>query len=140
MVFSFLNQLILGQQFKFCSEINKNCKEVYEYVKDTRNWYKLDFHDVIYIQHDLGKDIINTKVGRGILMMETNDQLMQMRYSIDDFTEGKWKFLIRIEPAPKGARLHFAGRSPRGLDSSTVRMRISTFSNQMLRLKEFFSK
>ena len=136
MNFNSLRRFICGYQFESSFTISKNHLDLYRYIKDTENWYKIDFHELIYFQKDIRKTIINTKLGRGILIIRTNDLQMQLRYTIDDFIEGAWKFVIRVEPCEKGARLYFKCKAPRGLQPSTFYRRISSFENQLLRLKD----
>jgi hypothetical protein len=136
MSFNFVRHFVCGYRFESSFTISKNQKDIYRYIKDTENWYKIDFHELIYFQKDIEKTIINTRIGRGILVIRTDDLQMQLRYTIHDFIEGTWKFAIKVESYEQGARLYFKCKAPRGLPSSVFYHRISAFENQLMRLKD----
>ena len=128
----FIQRLFLPRAFNFSMPINGAQDEVFKGIRNISNWYLFDFHHLIYLYND---KVMDTKHGRGILKMKCDDRSRQVRYSIENNTEGVWRFEISIHPNAKGSVLNLKCWGPRKISHHTFHVRVTDLEHQLERFK-----
>jgi hypothetical protein len=128
----FFQRLFLPKAFSFSIHINGEHDEVFKGIRNISNWYLFDFHHLIYLYND---KIMDTKYGRNILKMKCDDRGRQMRYSIENNSEGVWKFEVLVHPNDKGSVLNLKCWAPRKISYQTFHLRVSDLEQQLKRFK-----
>jgi len=128
----FIQEQLLSKASDFSINIDGSQDEVFKGIRNISNWYLFDFHDLIYVYNDT---VMDTKYGRCTLKMRCDERNRQVKYSIENSSEGAWRFEIGVHPNSTGSVLNLKCWAPRRISHQTFHLRVSNLSHQLERFK-----
>jgi hypothetical protein len=128
----FINSLFRSKAHNLSIHIDGTQDEVFKGIKNTSNWYLFDFHNLIYLYND---KVMDTKYGRSMLEMKCDNSKRLMAYSIENSTEGVWRFEISVHENTTGSVLNLKCWGPRKISHQTFHLRVTDLSHQLEHFK-----